>query len=78
MTTPAEVSISHAVHYVETSDGSGGALCRAGIVTAHGPANTVSVTVIQGSNFYAVDMCAFDDDTRLQGTWHWPSGTCGS
>jgi hypothetical protein len=80
MTTPAQVSIAVTVHYAETSDGAGDALCRAGIVTAHGPNDTVAITVIGagGVNFYSVDDCVFDDTTRAQGTWHRLGGECGN
>jgi len=80
LSSPVEVSIARAVHYAEASDGAGDALCRAGIVTAHGPNGTAVITVIGagGVNFYSVDDCVFDDTTRAQGTWHWLGGECGN
>lgn len=79
MTTPDNASIAQGVHYAESSDGAGNAVCQAGIVTAHGSGGAVSITVIQGVNFYSADGCAYDNTTRSQGTWHWAATDgCGN
>jgi hypothetical protein len=78
VSTPTTPSIAQTVHYTEAGDGSGDTVCRAGIITAHGASGGVSITVVQGANFYGVDDCVFDDDTRPTGTWHWPAGDCGN